>query len=326
MPGRANRLRTGKVFDYILAFFFLISLNFFLVHSLPGDPLTALYGEEALMNMDEADKAGLMAEMGLDKPLYIQWQLYLGRLVHLDLGFSYMQNQPVSEVLAASAPWTLLLVGVSLLISVPGGYLLGIEAGWRHSRTGDYILSACMMLCNSLPPFVLAMFFLMFFGFTLRWLPLSGAVTPFSAFCGWGYVRDAAYHLILPSISLACHEIASVFFLSRGTTLTLLDRPFLFVGKAKGLSDHTLKQRYISRNSLAPTISRVGIMAANALTGVLFVEVVFAYPGLGHLAYEAVLSHDYPVIQGVFLLIAVIVFAVNWCTDCLVAFLSGREQ
>ncbi|MCF8011342.1 MAG: ABC transporter permease [Clostridiales bacterium] len=312
------------VSNYITAFIIIISLNFLLPRLMPGNPLQAIYGEEALIAMTPELKAELISRFGLDKSLCEQFFNYLMNLCQGDLGYSYYYNAPVFEVILGALPWTILLVGAALVLSTTLGAVLGVEAGWRRGRAGDKVLLAGLMVLNGFPDFFIGMLLLLIFGVMLNILPLSGAVSPYANLTGVALLWDIFKHLLLPLSALTLAGITGSFLLTRNTMIGVLRSPFVLTARAKGLSPAAIRYRHAGRNSLLPVVTRAGVMAGRMATGVLFVEMVFSYPGLGHLVNTALTARDYPVLQGVFLVITVSVLTINLFTDILYTRLDPR--
>jgi peptide/nickel transport system permease protein len=310
-------LSRQNLITYAIAFVFILSLNFFLPRMMPGDPLTAIYGDEALIAMTPELKAHLVERFALDKPLWEQFGAYLLALFHGDLGYSYYYNASVLKVIMGSLPWTLLLVGSSLVLSTVLGIVLGIESGWRRGSKTDRTLLFGLMSLNGFPDFFLGMVLLLIFGVTLGIFPLAGALTPYSGLSGLALVLDVLKHLALPVIALTLAQLAGSYLLTRNTMITVLKEPFMLTARAKGLRQKVIKYRHAGRNSMLPVITMTGIWLGRIVTGALFVELVFSYPGVGHLTYQALLSRDYPVIQGVFLIVAISVLVANCAVDLL---------
>ncbi len=304
-----------SIITYAIAFAFIITLNFLLPRMMPGDPLMAIYGNEALIAMTPQLKAELVERFALDKPLWQQFGAYLLALFRGELGYSYYYNAPVLTVILGRLPWTLLLVGTSLVLSTLLGIVLGIESGWRRGSRTDRIMLTGLMSLNGFPDFFLGMLLLIIFGVTLGILPLAGALTPYSGLSGPALVLDVLKHLVLPMTALTLAHLSSGYLLTRNTMITVLKEPYMLTARAKGLSPRILKYRHAGRNSMLPVVTRTGIWVGRVVTGALFVELVFAYPGVGYLTYEALLTRDYPVIQGVFLLVAISVLAANFIVD-----------
>jgi peptide/nickel transport system permease protein len=317
---------TGKhsLTTYGIAFFIILALNFFLPRMMPGNPLAAIYGDEALVAMTPDLKAHLVTRFALDQPMWQQFGAYIAALFRGDLGWSYFYNAPVLKVILGSLPWTLLVVGSSLILSTLLGIVLGIESGWRRGSKTDRTMLAGLMSLNGFPDFFLGLVLLIVFGVLLKLAPLSGALTPYSGLSGPALVLDVLKHMALPVAALTVAHLAGGYLLTRNTMITVLKAPFMLTARAKGLSQKVLKYRHAGRNSMLPVITMTGIWLGRVVTGALFVELVFAYPGVGLLTYQALLSRDYPVIQGVFLMVAVSVLVVNLAVDLLYPKLDPR--
>jgi len=313
-----------NLITYGIAFLMILLLNFILPRMMPGDPLMAIYGDEALVAMTPDLKAHLIERFALDQPLWQQFGAYITALFQGDLGWSYYYNASVSEVILGSLPWTLLVVGSSLVLSTLLGIVLGIESGWRRGSKTDRVMLAGLMSLNGFPDFFLGLVLLIVFGVLLGIAPLSGALTPYSGLSGLSLVLDVLKHMALPVAALTIAYLAGGYLLTRNTMITVLKEPFMLTARAKGLSQRALKYRHAGRNSLLPVITMTGIWLGRVVTGALFVELVFAYPGVGQLTYQALLARDYPVIQGVFLMVAVSVLVVNFAVDLLYPKLDPR--
>jgi peptide/nickel transport system permease protein len=315
-----------KIAIYIIAFLFILVLNFFMPRMMPGDPFTAIYGDESLISMTPQLKAHIMERFALDKPMWDQFTAYIGALFTGDLGYSYSFNAPVLDIIAGSLPWTLLLVGSALLLSTVLGIILGIESGWRQGRTTDRVMLASLMSLNGFPDFFLGIVFLIIFGVTLGLCPLSGAMTPYSGLTGMALVWDVILHMVLPVAALTLTYLAGTYLLTRNSMIMVLKEPFMLTARAKGLPQRTLKYRHAGRNSVLPVITMTGIWLGRIVTGAIFIELVFAYPGVGNLAYEALLSRDYPLIQGIFLMVAISVLVINLVIDLVYSRLDPRVR
>jgi peptide/nickel transport system permease protein len=313
-----------SLITYGIALLIILLLNFILPRMMPGDPLMAIYGDEALVAMTPDLKAHLIERFALDQPLWQQFGAYITALFQGDLGWSYYYNASVSDVILGSLPWTLLVVGSSLVLSTLLGIVLGIESGWRRGSKTDRVMLAGLMSLNGFPDFFLGLVLLIVFGVLLGIAPLSGALTPYSGLSGLSLVLDVLKHMALPVAALTLAYLAGGYLLTRNTMITVLKEPFMLTARAKGLSQSALKYRHAGRNSLLPVITMTGIWLGRVVTGALFVELVFAYPGVGQLTYQALLSRDYPVIQGVFLMVAISVLVANFAVDLIYPKLDPR--
>jgi peptide/nickel transport system permease protein len=317
---------TGKhgLATYGIALAIILALNFFLPRMMPGNPLTAIYGDEALVAMTPDLKAHLVTRFALDQTLWQQFGAYAAGLFRGDLGWSYYFNAPVLNVILGALPWTLLMVGTSLMLATLLGIVLGIESGWRRGSKADRAMLAGLMSLNGFPDFFLGLVLLVVFGVMLGIAPLSGALTPYSGLAGLPLALDVLKHMALPVAALTLAQLAGGYLLTRNTMISVLKAPFILTARAKGLSAAAVKYRHAGRNSMLPVITMTGIWLGRVVTGALFVELVFAYPGVGQLTYQALLSRDYPVIQGVFLMVAVSVLVVNFMVDLLYPKLDPR--
>src|SRR5690554_1435916 len=309
---------------YLTAFIIILALNFLLPRMMPSDPLTAVYGSDALVAMTPELKARLVESFALDQSIWRQLGAYFAALVRGDLGYSYYYNAPVLRVILQNLPWTLFLAGLSLALSTILGITLGIESGWRRGAKADRALLAGLMSLNGFPDFFLGLVLLLVFSVLLGLCPPAGALTPYSGFSGLALVVDILRHAALPVTALTLAHLAGGYLLTRNTMITVLQEPFMLTARAKGLSPQALKYRHAGRNSLLPVVTMTGIRLGRMVTGVFFVELIFSYPGIGWLTYQALLSRDYPLLQGIFLVTALSVLLANWAVDVLYPRLDPR--
>jgi len=315
VPGR-GRTRGRLLASYVVVVFFLVTLNFFLPRALPGHPIAALGDPRSETYVgDQARRAKVERYYGLDRPLLEQYGRYLRGLLHGDLGTSIRYNAPVTKVVGERLPWTLLLVGAALTLATGVGMVAGVHSGWRRGRSADRRLLATFLAVDNFPVFFLASIAAYFFAVKLDWLPLSGARTPFSGFSGLGALGDVARHLVLPAIVLSLQFATFQFLVMRAGMVGELGSDYLLLGRAKGLGERALKYRYAARNALLPAVTVAGLQIGVAVTGSIFVEAVFAYPGVGRLMFDSVGERDYPTMQGCFLVITLLVVTANFLVD-----------
>jgi len=313
-----------KIATYGIAFVIILVLNFLLPRMMAGDPFTAIYGDEAMLAMTADLKASLIERFALDQSLWQQFGAYISGLLQGDMGYSYYYKTQVFDVIMGSLPWTLLIVGTSLILSTFLGIVLGIESGWRRGEKIDRALLVGLMSLNGFPDFFLGLLLLIIFGVSLGLFPLSGAMTPYSGLSGMALFFDVIKHMILPVTALTLAHLSAGYLLTRNTMLSVLKAPFMLTGRAKGLPVKIIKYRYAGRNSMLPVITMTGIWLGRLVTGALFVELVFAYPGIGYLTYNALLTRDYPLIQGIFLMVTLSVLITNFLIDLIYPKLDPR--
>ncbi|MEJ2208005.1 MAG: ABC transporter permease [Anaerolineae bacterium] len=316
----------SRLLAYTFTLWLVLTLNFLLPRLLPGDPLSALLDPESSDYVYNADaRAALEAYYGLDRPLPAQYLAYLKGVVTGDLGRSIRLNRPVGELLAAHLPWTLLLTGTALGLASLLGLLAGTEAAWRRGTAADRLLTAASVVAGNAPVYFVGMILLIVFGARLGWLPLAGGRTPFAHYDGpLAAVLDVGRHLLLPALTLTLALLGVQFLLVRNNVVGILGEDFMLVARAKGLRPARLKWGHALRNALLPFVAHLAAHAGLAITGAVFIETLFQYPGMGRLIFEAVGARDYPVIQGVFLLVAVVVLSANLLADWLNAHLDPR--
>jgi peptide/nickel transport system permease protein len=316
----------ARVVAYLATLWVVLTLNFLLPRLLPGDPLSALLDPASSDYVFDAEvRAALETYYGLDRPLVAQYVAYLKGAVTGDLGRSIRLNQPVGELLAAHLPWTLLLTGTALGLASLFGLLGGAEAAWKRGSAADRLLTAASIVAGNAPVYFVGLMLLILFGAELGWLPLAGGRTPFTSYdTPLAAAADIGKHLILPTLTLTLSLLGIQFLLVRNNVVGILGEEFMLVARAKGLRTARLKWNHALRNALLPFVAHLAAHAGLAITGAVFIETLFQYPGMGRLIFEAVGARDYPVIQGVFLVVAVVVLTANLLADWLNARLDPR--
>lgn len=308
-----------RALGYLISFWAILTFNFLLPRWLPGDPLAALLDPESsdyVFNPQVRD--ALETYYGLDRPLTQQYTNYLTGAFTGDLGQSIRLNQPVGDLLREHLPWTLLLTLTALGIASLMGIVSGSEAAWRRGSLADKTLVTASIIASNAPVFFTGMILLIIFGVKLDWLPLAGGRTPFARYdTTWGAVHDYGKHLILPALTLTLALVGSKFLLVRNSMIGVLGEDYMFVARAKGLPAGRIKHHHALRNAILPFIHHLAAHAGFALTGALFIETLFNYPGMGRLIFESVVARDYPVIQGVFLVVSMMVLSANLLADWL---------
>lgn len=301
------RIIAGKFFEVLLFMLFLTFLSFLFVRLAPGDPvLTILNVDELSVSQEQVEK--LREDMGFNKPLLAQYGLWLMKFIQLDLGTSYVTGQPVLEMFLNSLPATIELslgsIFVMLAVSIPLGSL---SALYRNSWV-DQVSRTLSILGAAVPSFWLGLILIDLFGVRFSWFPTMG--------------RDGFASMILPSLTLGL-AISSVYVrLLRSSLLDSLSQEFVRSARARGLSERRIFMLHAFRHSLPPVITVFGVSLGSLIGGVVVIEVLFAYPGIGKLVIDAIRQRDYPIIQGYILIMAIIVFIVNTCVDLSYSYLN----
>lgn len=310
---------------YLIVFVVAVSLNFMLPRLMPGNPLALLAGVDVGL-MTPAERAEIIAQVGLDAPLISQFIDYWKSVLTGDLGFSYRSGRPIVEMITERLPWTLLITVGSLVISAFVGIIMGAFSAWRRGKKTDLGLLTGMISLQSLPSFWLGMLLISVFAVQLGWFPSFGAVTPASGLTGWAHAWDIAEHAFLPIVTLTILSIPGVYLTMRYSMLEVLGDDFIRTARAKGASEKRVLFGHVARNAIAPVVTFLAIRFAFAFGGSVIIETVFSYPGLGRLIFEAVSGRDYPVMQAAFLVFTVAVLLANLLADLLYPILDPRMR
>jgi peptide/nickel transport system permease protein len=309
-------------------------LVFSFVHLIPGDPALTMLGERATPEK----VTEVRARLGLDRPLWEQYALYLGKALQGDLGVSIVRGDPVATDLLRRFPATVELATTAILLAIAVGIPIGIvTALWRNSLV-DSLARVGALTGVSMPIFWLGLVLAWFFGVKLRLLPtgfrLDSGTTfvPWTNFVvldallqrNWAVLADALRHLILPALALATIPLAVIARMMRASMLEVLSREYIRTAEAKGLSTGAVVLRHALRNALLPVLTVIGLQVGHLLAGAILTETIFSWPGIGLWVYESIESRDYAIVQGASLFIAVIVVVVNLTTDVLYAAVDPR--
>jgi peptide/nickel transport system permease protein len=311
---------------YLLAVWGSLTINFLLPRLAPGDPATSLL-ERVGNQLTPQQIDALRTVYGISHAsLWSQYGSYLADLAHGDLGISITYfPTPVSQVVRSAIGWTVLLGLTSLLVGFAIGVGLGIVVAWRRAGRVDSLATPFFVFLGAVPYFWLAMATLYVFGLRLRWLPISHAYSSFLAPSASAvFVSDVANHLILPAGTIVAASIGGWLIVMRSTMVSVLSEDYITMATAKGLRPLRVALSYGARNALLPTVTSGGIALGFIVSGALLTEIVFSYPGLGYLMYNAVESLDYPLLQGLLLVITVGVLAVNLLVDVVLVALDPR--
>jgi peptide/nickel transport system permease protein len=298
--------------------------TFLLLKLAPGDTVDALVGD--MGGADPQVIARLRTEYGLDQPVWVQLWIYMKKLATFDFGWSFVHEQPVATVLFDRLGNTLLLMVSSLLFAVSIGSLLGMIAARKAYSLTDNIISTLGLLFYATPSFFLGLMMIVLFSVKLGWLPVGGIQTIPSFYTGWAYVWDIARHLIMPTASLSLIYLALYMRLMRTSVLEVAELDYVRTARAKGASEMRIMIHHIARNALLPVITLLGVQFSTILGGSVVIETVFSIPGLGQLAYQAVIQRDMNVLMGLVFLSSLVVIVVNFLIDLLYASLDSRIE
>ncbi|NOT33105.1 MAG: ABC transporter permease [Candidatus Eisenbacteria bacterium] len=311
---------------YAVAAWVALTLNFFLPRLMPGDPATALFARFRGRLAPEALEA-LRETFGLTQaPLWKQYLTYISHALRGDFGISVAYfPAPVAHVIGTGLLWTIFLAGTAVLVSFVIGTMLGVAAAWWRRGWVDTWMPSALVFLGALPYFWLAMVALYVLGFTLGWFPLGHAYSDdLKPSFTLTFLADVAAHAVLPVGSIVIASLGGWLLSMRNTMITVLGSDYVNLARAKGLPPARVVLRYAARNALLPSVTSFGMAIGFVLGGALLTEIVFSYPGQGYVLVQAVRNQDYPLMQGIFLVITFAVLGANWLVDLVCLWLDPR--
>jgi peptide/nickel transport system permease protein len=317
----SGQLLLRKLGLFAFTLWCVLTIMFFLFKLLPGDPTTIFLDNNFSSEMIEQQRR----LWGLTDPLWQQYLRYLWNMVSFHFGDSFFGNESVGHIMAQKSLYTCLMIVPALIISIIGGTLIGAVAGWRRNTAFEKSVVTGSLLLHSAPSFVVGIFALMVFSYTLQWLP-SGGIVSIGAPDSLGSMLtsgDYLKHLILPCLVLVSREITGPILLLRNSMLEVKGSDFVDILRAKGLSPAQVVV-HATRNALLPLVTYVAVMTAAAFQGQVLLEIIFAWPGIGRELVNALRDLDYPVAQAALYLMALITLGMNFIADSLYALIDPR--
>jgi peptide/nickel transport system permease protein len=321
---------TRRLGFYVLAAWVALTVNFFLPRLVPGNPVATAIGHLTFVNAQVVAAIKAQFGIGINESIWIQYVHYLGDLLHGNLGVSWGNSfEPVTSLLGAALPWTLGLLGVATVVSFLLGTLIGVALGWFRGSWIDWLLPGATFL-QAIPYFFLGTVLLMLFATGLHWFPISqgyqttgiSSVTPG---LNGAYILSLIDHGVLPASTIVLTSIAGWMMGMRNMMVITMDEDFVLVARAKGLSPGRVVW-YAARNAVLPSVANFSLAISLVVAGQLLVEIVFSYPGIGYLLFHAVTNQDYPMVQGIFLVITLVVLAANFLADLVYVALDPRAR
>ena len=298
-----------------------IVINFILLHAAPGDPARIMAGMD---NPNPAQIEAIRQQLGLDRPLPVQFWNYVKELAQGNLGQSIAFKQPVFDLIMDRMPATLMLTVTSAVLALVIGTLLGAVAAQRSQSSFDNVVSFGNYTLFAVPSFWLGLIMIVIFSSKLGWLPTSGMRNVRADYTGWRDQLDVIEHMILPVVTLALVQIPIYFRITRASVLQQQREDYVTTFRATGIPEKKIFQRYALRNALLPTVTVFGLSLGFVFTGAALIEIVFAWPGIGRLTLDAVFRRDYPLLLGVYLILAIAISIAVLITDVVYALLDPR--
>ena len=300
----------------------IAALNFALLQLAPGDAAEIIAGQSGHGTPEFV--AQMRREFGLDRPVYQQFVIYTGRLLTLDLGYSFVQSTPVAALIAGRLPATLLLMISALALAIAGGVALGVAAARRRGRLADALISVGALIAYAMPAFWLGLMLIVLFSIHLNLLPSGGMMDVTANRSGIAYALDVARHLILPALTMALFYLAVYTRVMRASMLEVYGLEYIVTARAKGLSEQAVAWQHAARNAALPVLTLAGVQFGHLLGGSILIETVFGWPGLGRLVFDALGQRDLNTLLGVLFVSSVVVVLVNLAVDLLYGWLDPR--
>ena len=312
---------------YIVAAWVALTINFFIPRLMPGNAVQSIMSK--FPNLQPSAYHALEAMLGVGNPgsLWHQYWSYMDDVLHLNFGTDVSQYPAqVSTLIGETLPWTLTLVGTATVIAFLIGTALGILAGWRHGGSLDRVLPGLMFL-QAIPYFFFALILIELFAVKLHVFPIGqgygeGLVPGWD----WSFISSAVYHSLLPALTIVLTSIAGWMLQMRNVMITTIGEDYVIAAQAKGLPNRRVVFTYAARNALLPQLQGFGLALGFVVSGALIMEIVFSYPGIGLLLLNAVTSHDYPLMQAIFLVITFAVLIANMIVDIIIVFVDPRAR
>ena len=320
-----------KVVLFVITLWAAITLNFILPRLMPGSPVDAALAKLASTGQPVTNAARRAIEIQLgvpDSSLLVQYGQYLRNIVLLRFGDTYsFPNETVAQAIGKALPWTVVLVGSTTIVAFVIGTLLGVYAGWRRGGVADSTVTIGSTFLSAFPPFWLGLLLLYLLAFTYNWFPIKGGFSE-GATPNWSlaFLGDAAYHSVLPAVTLAVTSLSGWVFGMRNNMINTLGEDYVTFAEANGLRSRTIALLYAARNALLPNVTAFGLSLGAVVGGSVLVEGIFSYPGLGNLLYIAVTNQDFPLMQALFLVITVSMLAAIFVVDLLYVRLDPRVR
>ncbi len=314
-----------RILVAVLTIFIIITINFFLVNSMPGDPLVNILGDEEYYKIkNDAPEVleTIREKYGLGESLPIRYAKYVKSIVTLDFGFSYTKKQPVLDVIAHKLHWTLVLAIPATILSALLGGFLGMKAGWKQGGVFDRLATPLALFLNTLPTNCIAILFLSFFSYQLGWFPISGVTS--GGLQGTEKTLDVMWHMVLPLSIMVIMRSSGNFIHMKSYVSKIKSEEYILTAVSKGLPDQKVLRRHVRRNCILPYITIISMQFGGIVSGSVIIETVFSWIGMGDLMNKSIASSDFPMMQFCFLMTAACSVLANLFADVLYAVIDPR--
>ena len=322
-----KKIIINRILISIGTIFLIITISFFLVNSMPGDPLVNIMGDEEYYKVKNSNPE-LLTEIaekyGLNESLPQRYFKYLKSILTLDFGYSYVKNQPVLDVALYRLKWTLLLAVPATILSAFIGGWLGIAAGWNSGGALDRIMTPLALVMNTIPTNCVAIIVLAIFAYRLRWFPISGMTS--GGLVGWAKARDVLWHMALPLLVMVLSRSCGNFIHVKSYVTQIKSEEYILTATAKGVKRSRILRRHVLKNCFLPYITVLCMQFGHIVSGSIMVEVVFTWVGMGDMMNSSISSSDFPMMQLCFLITAVCMVLSNIAADVLYVVFDPRIE
>ena len=319
------KLWLKRLLGALLTIYVVITVSFFMVRFMPGDPLQHLVGQEEyyyLMENDPAELERLTEKYGLNDPVGVQYLRYLENVIHMDFGIAYSNKQPVVENVLNCMSWTIMLSIPTWIVGGLLGGILGVIAGWKPGKLFDSIMTPIALFLNTVPSNCIAILALVVFAYNLRWVPIGGMTSGMTT--GWARTVDILHHMALPLSILILFRVSSDFMLMKSSVSQIRREDYTTTARAKGLPERKVLFRHVMKNALLPYVTSMCMQMGSLLSGSMMIETIFGWKGMGQLFYNAVSNRDFPTAQLCFLISAFCVVTANLVSDLIITVIDPR--
>lgn len=319
------KLWLKRLLGALLTIYVVITVSFFMVRFMPGDPLQHLVGQEEyyyLMENDPAELERLAEKYGLNDTIGVQYLRYLENVIHMDFGISYSNKQPVVENVLNCMSWTIMLSIPTWIVGGLLGGILGVIAGWKPGKLFDSIMTPIALFLNTVPSNCIAILALVVFAYNLRWVPIGGMTSGMTT--GWARTADILHHMALPLSILILFRVSGDFMLMKSSVSQIRREDYTTTARAKGLPERKVLFRHVMKNALLPYVTSMCMQMGSLLSGSMMIETIFGWKGMGQLFYNAVSNRDFPTAQLCFLISAFCVVTANLVSDLIITVIDPR--
>ncbi|MCI5483982.1 MAG: ABC transporter permease [Clostridiales bacterium] len=319
------KLWLKRLLGALLTIYVVITVSFFMVRFMPGDPLQHLVGQEEyyyLMENDPAELERLAEKYGLNDTIGVQYLRYLDNVIHMDFGIAYSNKQPVVENVLNCMSWTIMLSIPTWIVGGLLGGILGVIAGWKPGKLFDSIMTPIALFLNTVPSNCIAILALVVFAYNLRWVPIGGMTSGMTT--GWARTVDILHHMALPLSILILFRVSGDFMLMKSSVSQIRREDYTTTARAKGLPERKVLFRHVMKNALLPYVTSMCMQMGSLLSGSMMIETIFGWKGMGQLFYNAVSNRDFPTAQLCFLISAFCVVTANLVSDLIITVIDPR--